>query len=156
MAFRRRERKVVTLEFIDADEKKLVYEVPYSKELGEKLTKIGEDIDTENSTEEEQIQFLIKAYDAMLGDGAMKVIRERVFEGDELLLTDLLDIGNYIIQEVEKMNEKIVADYGQNFDEEKMAELFAKGVENSERDRKQFSIEEVQRILNDNKHQLSN
>ncbi|MDU2132925.1 MAG: hypothetical protein E7E74_10190, partial [Finegoldia magna] len=99
---------------------------------------------------------LIKAYDAMLGDGAMKVIQERVFEGDELLLTDLLDIGNYIIQEVEKMNEKIVADYGQNFDEEKMAELFAKGVENSERNRKQFSIEEVQRILNDNKHQLSN
>ena len=55
----------------------------------------------------ESKQALRKAFDTILGLGAMDKIQEKVFDGDELLLTDYLSIGNYLVEEVDKANKEL-------------------------------------------------
>lgn len=148
MAFKRRKRKVITLEFEGTNGEVLKYEVPHSKELGDKLIALSETQDLDNATEKEQIEFLYKAYEEILGKGEMKKIQEKIYDGDEFLLTDMLDIGNYIIEQVDKANNEIISDYGVS----QMKDSVDVNINNN---RKQFTIEEVQRLLNDRTNKLS-
>lgn len=110
MAFRRKSNKL-KFEFITADEEILAYEAEYSTELGDKLMKIGEDIDNNGYDENKQKEYLVTAYAEILGIEAMKEIKEKVFENEEFTLSDLIDIGMYIITVVEKQNQKIAESY---------------------------------------------
>lgn len=153
MAFRRKSRKVIELEFITEKEEKLIYEVPYSKDLGDKLIQFAEEMEKIQDDEEKQIEYLIKAYDEMLGAGAMDKIQAEVFGGDELLLSDLTDIGFYITSEVEKKNQEIEQEYQEL--------LFSNQTTNkypyaNPQAQKTFTIEEVQRLLNENTNKLPN
>lgn len=160
MAFRRKARKTINLEFITADENKLVYEVVVSQELSSKLIKFGEAVEGQDDlSDEEQVEILIKFFDEILGAGAMAEIKEKVFEGDELLLTDMLDIGWYIIGEVNKFNSSIDEDYPILKQPEKeepkpvevtrdVPEEIANAVTKKNQE-KLFTFEEVQRLLND-------
>lgn len=153
MAFRRKSRKTIELEFITEKEEKIIFEVAYTKKLGEKLVKLAEEMsDKENMSEEEQSAYLIKAYDEMLGAGAMDKIQEEVFGGDELLLSDLVDIGLYITDVVEKKNKEIAEEYqapiqGNNVKKYPYANTL---------NQKMFTFEEVQRLLNENTNKLPN
>ena len=145
MAFKRRKRKVITLEFEGTNGELLKYEVPHSKELGDKLIALSETQDLDNATEKEQIEFLYKAYEEILGKGEMKKIQEKIYDGDEFLLTDMLDIGNYIIEQVDKANDEIISDYGVSQNQAN---------NNANDNNKLFTIEEVQRLLNDRPNEL--
>lgn len=146
MAFKRRKRKVITLEFEGTNGEVLKYEVPHSKELGDKLIALSETQDLDDATEKEQIEFLYKAYEEILGKGEMKKIQEKIYDGDEFLLTDMLDIGNYIIEQVDKANDEIISDYGVSQNQAN---------NNANDNNKLFTIEEVQRLLNDRTSELS-
>ena len=110
MAFKRQKRQVIKFEFEYIDEKQgtdyLKYESEYDTELAKKLTDIGE-LDFDKMSSNESKQALRKAYDTILGLGAMDEIQKKVYEGDELLLTDYLSIGNYLVEEVDKANKEL-------------------------------------------------
>jgi len=110
MAFKRQKRQVIKFEFEYTNEKQetdyLKYETEHDSELAKKLTAIG-DLDFEKMSSEESKQALRKAFDTILGLGAMDDIQAKVFEGDELLLPDYLSIGNYLVEEVDKANKEL-------------------------------------------------
>ena len=110
MAFKRQKRQVIKFEFEYINDKQetdyLKYESEYDTDLAKKLTDIGE-LDFEKMSSNESKQALRKAYDTILGLGAMDEIQEKVFEGDELLLPDYLSIGNYLVEEVDKANKEL-------------------------------------------------
>lgn len=111
MAFKRQKRHLINFEFeyqdINGNEQLLRYEVEHDTDLAKKLTDMGKlDFNTMSSSEAKQA--LRKAYDTILGFGAMDKIQEKVFGGDDLLLTDYLGIGNYLIGEVDKANKELV------------------------------------------------
>lgn len=110
MAFKRQKRQVIKFEFEYTNEKQetdyLKYESEYDTDLAKKLTDIGE-LDFEKMSSNESKQALRKAYDTILGLGAMDEIQEKVFEGDALLITDYLSIGNYLVEEVDKANKEL-------------------------------------------------
>lgn len=156
MAFRRKSRKTIELEFITEKEEKIIFEVAYTKKLGEKLVKLAEEMsDEENMSEEEQSAYLIKAYDEMLGAGAMDKIQEEVFGGDDLLLSDLVDIGLYITSVVEKKNKEIEDEYQLPIQANPANPVVNNPVNNNANQRL-FTIEEVQRLLNENTNKLPN
>lgn len=107
MAFKRQKRYLISFEFeyqdLNGNEQFLRYEVEHDTDLAKKLTAIGE-LDFEKMSSSEAKQALRKAYDTILGFGAMDKIQEKVFGGDELLLTDYISIGNYLVEEVDKAN----------------------------------------------------
>lgn len=110
MAFKRQERHLINFEFeyqdTNGNEQFLRYEVEHDTDLAKKLTDMGKlDFNTMSSTEAKQA--LRRAYDTILGLGAMDDIQEKVFGGDDLLLTDYLGIGNYLIGEVDKANKEL-------------------------------------------------
>ncbi|BFL72127.1 hypothetical protein [Anaerococcus nagyae] len=165
MAFRRKARKTINLEFVTADEQTLVYEVEHNQALADKLVTLGESVEDKEMTDSEEKAFLVKAYDEIMGQGAMSEIKEKVFENEELLLTDLLDIGFYIIEEVEKANKELAEEYqtlpkanpnlGQNAQASVQAPAQTlKPYINTPND-KTFTLEEVQRLLNEDKNKLS-
>lgn len=110
MAFKRQKRQLINFEFefqdTNGDTQFLTYEIEHDTDLGKKLTDIGK-LDFKEMSSTESKQTLRKAYDTILGFGAMDDIQEKVFEGDELLLTDYLAIGNYLIEEVNKANKEL-------------------------------------------------
>lgn len=110
MAFKRQKRQVIKFEFEYQNEKQetqyLKYETEHDSELAKKLTAIGE-LDFEKMSLNESKQALRKAFDTILGLGAMDDIQAKVFEGDELLLPDYLSIGNYLVEEVDKANKEL-------------------------------------------------
>lgn len=111
MAFKRQKRHLIKFEFEytgdQGETKYLNYEVEHDTDLAQKLTDMGKlDFKTMSSTEAKQA--LRRAYDTILGIGAMDDIQEKVFGGDDLLLTDYLGIGNYLIGEVDKANKELV------------------------------------------------
>lgn len=107
MAFKRQKRYLINFEFeyqdLNGNEQFLRYEVEHDTDLAKKLTAIGE-LDFKKMSSSEAKQALRKAYDTILGFGAMDKIQEKVFGGDELLLTDYISIGNYLVEEVDKAN----------------------------------------------------
>lgn len=110
MAFKRQKRHLINFEFeyqdLDGNEQFLRYEVEHDTDLAKKLTDMGKlDFNTMSSTEAKQA--LRRAYDTILGLGAMDDIQKKVFGGDDLLLTDYLGIGNYLIGEVDKANKEL-------------------------------------------------
>lgn len=144
MAFRRKAKKVINLEFITSTDELLTYEVEYSKDLGEKLIQIGKDLDNTANSENEQKQYLVKAYGEILGLEALREIKEKVFDNEELLLSDLIDIGMYIIKEVEKTNKEIEEEY--RLDAEFMGKSQKVNV---------LNVEEIDDLIN-GKNKLSN
>lgn len=111
MAFKRQKRHLINFEFeyqdLNGNVQFLRYEVEHDTDLAKKLTDMGKlDFNTMSSTEAKQA--LRRAYDTILGLGAMDDIQEKVFGGDDLLLTDYLGIGNYLIGEVDKANKELV------------------------------------------------
>ncbi|WP_105300912.1 hypothetical protein [Anaerococcus marasmi] len=110
MAFKRQKRHLINFEFeyqdLNGNEQLLRYEVEHDTDLAKKLTDMGNlDFNTMSSTEAKQA--LRKAYDTILGFGAMDKIQEKVFGGDDLLLTDYISIGNYLVEEVDKANKEL-------------------------------------------------
>lgn len=117
MAFKRQKRHLINFEFeyqdLNGNEQLLRYEVEHDTDLAKKLTDMGKlDFNTMSSAEAKQA--LRKAYDTILGFGAMDKIQEKVFGGDELLLTDYISIGNYLVEEVDKAN-KVLEKLTQSF-----------------------------------------
>lgn len=110
MAFKRQKRHLIKFEFEYAGDqgetKYLNYEVEHDTDLAQKLTDMGK-LDFKTMSSAEAKQALRKAYDTILGFGAMDKIQEKVFGGDELLLTDYLAIGNYLLEEVDKANKEL-------------------------------------------------
>ncbi|WP_276862552.1 hypothetical protein [Anaerococcus tetradius] len=110
MAFKRQKRQLIKFEFeyqdVNDDTQALNYEIEHDTDLAKKLTAIGE-LDFEKMSSSEAKEALRKAYDTILGFGAMDDIQEKVFGGDELLLTDYLAIGNYLVSEVDKANKEL-------------------------------------------------
>lgn len=110
MAFKRQKRYLINFEFeyqdINGDTKCLTYAIEHDTDLAKKLTAIGE-LDFEKMSSSESKEALRKAYDTILGFGAMDKIQEKVFGGDELLLTDYISIGNYLVEEVDKANKEL-------------------------------------------------
>ncbi|WP_311538316.1 hypothetical protein [uncultured Anaerococcus sp.] len=110
MAFKRQKRQVIKFEFeyqdINGDTQFLKYEIEHDTDLAKKLTAIGE-LDFEKMSSSESKEALRKAFDTILGLGAMDDIQEKVFDGEELLLTDYLSIGNYLVEEVDKANKEL-------------------------------------------------
>lgn len=111
MAFKRQKRYLINFEFeyqdLNGNEQFLRYEVEHDTDLAKKLTAIGE-LDFKKMSSSEAKQALRKVYDTILGFGAMDKIQEKVFGGDDLLLTDYLGIGNYLIEEVDKANKELL------------------------------------------------
>ena len=110
MAFKRQKRHLINFEFeyqdLNGNEQFLRYEVEHDTDLAQKLTDMGNlDFNTMSSAEAKQA--LRKAYDTILGFGAMDKIQEKVFEGDDLLITDYIGIGKYLIEEVDKANKEL-------------------------------------------------
>lgn len=110
MAFKRQKRQLIKFQFEYINEKQeteyLTYEIEHDSDLAKKLTSIG-DLDFKEMSSSESKQALRKAFDTILGLGAMDNIQEKVFDGDELLLTDYLGIGNYLVEEVDKANKEL-------------------------------------------------
>lgn len=110
MAFKRQKRHLINFEFeyqdLNGNEQFLRYEVEHDTDLAKKLIDMGKlDFNTMSSTEAKQA--LRKAYDTILGFGAMDKIQEKVFGGDDLLLTDYIGIGKYLMEEVDKANKEL-------------------------------------------------
>ncbi|MDU7164175.1 MAG: hypothetical protein E6296_06505 [Anaerococcus vaginalis] len=110
MAFKRQKRQLIKFEFEYQGENKetkyLRYEVEHDNDLANKLIEIG-NLDFEKSSNDEAKKALRKAFETILGYGSMDDIQAKVFEGDELLLTDYISIGNYLISEVDKANKEL-------------------------------------------------
>ena len=110
MAFKRQKRYLINFEFeyqdIHGDTKSLTSVIEHDTDLANKLRAIGE-LDFEKMSSSEAKQALRKAYHTILGFGAMDKIQEKVFGGDELLLTDYISIGNYLVEEVDKANKEL-------------------------------------------------
>lgn len=115
MVFKRKPRKVIRFEFEKTNKDILAFETVHSSELADKLIEIGEIDQGEMSLEEAQGIYR-KAFDAILGKGAMDKIQEEVYGGDKLLSTDYLDIGIYIFEQIDKANKELDKAYG-NFSE---------------------------------------
>ena len=136
MAFVRRKRNL-EFEFITVNNEKLVFEAEYSSALGDKLATLGEEMQgAENMADDEIKLYLIKAYDEILGHGAMAKIKAEVFAGDDISLQDLVDIGQYIILEVEKSNQMLAQTYSNP-----LANVYQE---------KPNAGDEIQRLLNGN------
>lgn len=110
MVFKRKNNNI-KFEFECVDGEVLKFETVLSEDLSNKLIDIG-NIDHKNLSDEESKKILIKAYDQILGKNAMDDIKELVFGGDDFSLADIIDIGVYIVEEVNKYNEKINNLYG--------------------------------------------
>ena len=111
MAFKRQRRQLIKFEFeyydvVNRETKNLTYEIEHDTDLAKKLTAIGE-LDFEKMSSTEVKEALRKAFDTILGLGAMDDIQAKVFEGDELLLADYISIGNYLMAEVDKANKEL-------------------------------------------------
>ncbi|MDY6127411.1 hypothetical protein [Anaerococcus sp.] len=111
MAFKRQRRQLIKFEFeyydvVNRETKNLTYEIEHDTDLAKKLTAIGE-LDFEKMSSTEVKEALRKAFDTILGLGAMDDIQAKVFEGDELLLADYISIGNYLMEEVDKANKEL-------------------------------------------------
>lgn len=110
MAFKRQKRQIIKFEFEYQGENKetkyLRYEVEHDNDLANKLIEIGK-LDFEKSSNDEAKKALRKAFETILGYGSMDDIQAKVFEGEELLLTDYISIGNYLISEVDKANKEL-------------------------------------------------
>lgn len=110
MAFKRQKRQLIKFEFEYQGENKetkyLRYEVEHDNDLANKLIEIGK-LDFEKSSNDEAKKALRKAFETILGYGSMDDIQAKVFEGEELLLTDYISIGNYLISEVDKANKEL-------------------------------------------------
>lgn len=105
MVFKRQNRNI-KFEFECIDGEVLKYETAHSAELANKLTAIGE-IDYDKKNDEEVKEILIRAYDQILGENAMDDIKELVYGGDEFTMADIIDIGVYIIEQVNKANKEL-------------------------------------------------
>lgn len=110
MAFKRQKRQIIKFEFEYKDEsnetKYLRYEIEHNNDLANKLIEIG-NLDFEKLTNDEAKKALRKAFETILGYGSMDDIQAKVFDGEELLLTDYISIGNYLISEVDKANKEL-------------------------------------------------
>lgn len=110
MAFKRQKRQIIKFEFEYQGENKetkyLRYEVEHDNDLANKLIEIGK-LDFKKSSNDEAKKALRKAFETILGYGSMDDIQAKVFEGKELLLTDYISIGNYLISEVDKANKEL-------------------------------------------------
>lgn len=110
MAFKRQKRQIIKFEFEYQGENKetkyLRYEVEHDNDLANKLIEIGK-LDFEKSSNDEAKKALRKAFETILGYGSMDDIQAKVFEGEELLLTDYISIGNYLVSEVDKANKEL-------------------------------------------------
>ena len=110
MAFKRQKRQLIKFEFEYEDENKetkyLRYEIEHNNDLANKLIEIG-NLDFEKLTNDEAKKALRKAFETILSYGSMDDIQEKVFDGEELLLTDYISIGNYLISEVDKANKEL-------------------------------------------------
>ena len=111
MAFKRQKRQLIKFEFeyndvVNRETKNLTYEIEHDTDLAKKLIAIGE-LDFEKMSSSEAKETLRKAFDTILGLGAMDDIQAKVFKGDELLLTDYISIGNYLMSEVDKANKEL-------------------------------------------------
>lgn len=115
MVFKRKPRKVIRFEFEKTNKDILAFETVHSSELADKLIEIGEIDQGEMSLEEAQ-ELYRKAFNAILGKGAMDKIQEEVYGGDKLLSTDYLDIGIYLFEQIDKANKELDKAYG-NFSE---------------------------------------
>lgn len=139
MAFKRKERKIINFDFEyqeDNQIKTLHFEQEHSKKLSEGLKDITSVSSSWDENNQEKIKTnLIKSYDLILGDGAMDKIREKVYGNDNLLYTDLLDIGYYLLEEINKVNIKIEKEYGD------------KKLDKS--DENLYSLEDIKKMLNE-------
>ena len=110
MAFKRQKRQIIKFEFEYQGENKetkyLRYEVEHDNDLANNLIEIGK-LDFEKSSNDEAKKALRKAFETILGYGSMDDIQAKVFEGEELLLTDYISIGNYLVSEVDKANKEL-------------------------------------------------
>ncbi|MBS5989565.1 MULTISPECIES: hypothetical protein [Anaerococcus] len=110
MAFKRQKRQLIKFEFEYEDENKetkyLRYEIEHNNDLANKLIEIG-NLDFEKLTNDEAKKALRKAFETILSYGSMDDIQAKVFDGEELLLTDYISIGNYLISEVDKANKEL-------------------------------------------------
>ena len=81
-------------------------------ELGKKLIDFGERASNKDEVEklpiEEQKQEIIDFYESILGKGAYEEIKKEAFEGEELKFEDLLDVGYFLIEEINKYNESTI------------------------------------------------
>ena len=112
--FKRKQRKVINFDFgyvEDGVDKVLHFETVHSKALADKLVDMGR-LAKDDMSIEEQKEYLTRAYDEILGDGAMNTIREKLYDNEELLITDLVDIGYYLVDEVERVNKLLESEYG--------------------------------------------
>lgn len=116
MVFRRKSRKVVVLDFEYEEKnqtKNLHFEIKHTERLADTLLKISSEIEDNLDIDVKTMSNkLIEIYDEILGAGSMAMIKEKVYENDDLLITDLLDIGNYIVAQVDKVNKEIEEKYG--------------------------------------------
>lgn len=111
MAFKRQRRQIIKFEFeyndvVNRETKNLTYEIEHDTDLAKKLIAIGE-LDFEKMSSSEAKETLRKAFETILGLGAMDDIQAKVFKGDELLLTDYISVGNYLMSEVDKANKEL-------------------------------------------------
>ena len=99
-----RKEQGIKLEF---GSKVFVINVADSK-LNEKLIEFGKNNskveEVGKRTIEEQKQELIDFYELTLGDGAYEIIKNEVYDGEELIFEELLDIGYFLVEEVNKYN----------------------------------------------------
>ncbi len=153
MAFKRKQRKIINFDFEYKglnDTEILHFEVEHSKELSDKLNKVIEATNKWNDNDTEQLkEYLTEAYDTILGKGAMAEIKEKVYENDNLLLTDLLDIGYYLIEEINKANSLISKEYGMNRVNDILNEEIIK-------DKELYTADDVAKMLNYKSNGLPN
>lgn len=77
--------------------------------LSKKMISFGEKAsnkeEMDNLSIDEQRQEIIDFYNSVLGENAYEEIKTEVFEGEEPMFEDLIDIGYFIIEEINKYNE---------------------------------------------------
>lgn len=156
MAFKRKQRKVIgfDFEYQEGNENKtLHYEAEYSMKLSKDL---NDAFEKANRTPEDDLEglkeTLIQAYDAVLGEGAMAEIQKYVYDGDKLLLTDFLDIGFYMMEQINKANQLISNEYGSIRANQILdAEIIDVPQKQGE---KIYTAEDIAKILNDKNNGL--
>ncbi|WP_299034105.1 hypothetical protein [uncultured Anaerococcus sp.] len=155
MAFKRKERKVISFDFEYEglnDTRTLHYETEHSLKLSEDLQKI---FNLASNAPEGDIDTLrekfIKAYDLILGPGAMADIQKYVYKGDELLYTDLLDIGYYMMEEINKANKLITKEYGYD----RVNKILSDDTTNTKKE-KLYTASDIAKILNAKNNGLPN
>ncbi len=104
--FKRKERGIV-LEFGT-----ITYRIdPTDEKLANKLIKFGEKATNKEEIDkmsiDEQKQEMIDFYNSILGDNAYEKIKNEVFEGKELMFEELLDVGMFMLEEVNKYNNAV-------------------------------------------------